>query len=131
MVDKRESRRRNAASFVRAIEGYRSEHTLSTLARPPTRADTAAFVSGWVRARPMLPPESERGEFDSLSVTADGVATSHCCLMKPDLHRMFIRHSTFRPSGGAFGPEAGSRQLGLQASVHQSKRLRICLPRCT
>jgi len=65
-------------------------------------------VSGWVRKRPLLAHELASGEFDAVSVGAGGTVTTHCCLMKPDLRRMFLRHSTFAPTGGVFDDAAAS-----------------------
>lgn len=82
-------------------------------------------VRGWVRKRPLLPHEAAKGEYDAVSVeqrsgggegggggTLGGHRgshiTTHCCLLKPDLRRMFIRHSTFSPNGGVLNEHATS-----------------------
>ena len=95
-------------------------------------------VRGWVRKRPLLPHETSKGEYDAVSVerllgggggggSSSSISsseppppqsqptarrgshvTTHCCLLKPDLRRMFIRHSTFMPNGGVLNEAATS-----------------------
>ena len=78
-----------------------------------------------VRCRPLLPHEAAKGEYDavsaeqrsgggegggggSLGAHRGSHITTHCCLLKPDLRRMFIRHSTFSPNGGVLNEHATS-----------------------
>eukprot|EP00965_Chrysotila_dentata_P135908 4493076-Pleurochrysis_carterae.AAC.2 len=105
MVDKRQARLMNAASFCAAIEEHRANLALSN----PTGCDAFALsaraaeashidtmgghdawgsVAAFVRKRPLLEHEVQKGDFDAATVSADGFSlTAHCCLMKPDLVR--------------------------------------------
>jgi len=119
----------NAASFCAAIEEHRANLALSN----PTGCDAFALsaraveashidtmgghdawgsVAAFVRKRPLLEHEVQKGDFDAATVSADGFSlTAHCCLMKPDLVRMFIRHLSFSPSGGAFHENASADEV--------------------
>lgn len=83
-------------------------------------------VRAWVRKRPLLAHEVQAEEYDAISVTGENSVagggthggdasrariTTHTCLMKPDLRRMFIRHAAFAPNGGVFGEHASSEDV--------------------
>lgn len=95
--------------------------------RGPSMSGGLGSVRGWVRKRPLLPHEEAKGEYDAVSVARKDLhrasdsstaslgirsvgsnITTHCCLLKPDLRRMFIRHSTFSPNGGVLDESASS-----------------------
>ena len=133
-MDKRRCRQLNRDDFMAAIAQYRASleernggsdaagtaATITAAAAPPSVRRGASgglgSVRGWVRKRPLLPHEEVKGEYDAVSVegrrSAGGVRgesiTTHCCLLKPDLRRMFIRHSTFGPNGGVLDEAASS-----------------------
>ncbi|KAL1527163.1 hypothetical protein AB1Y20_015843 [Prymnesium parvum] len=122
-LDKRRCRQLHVASFKAAIAARRSElarggercpHPMppSLLEVALAASGTRASVSAWVRKRPLLPAELARGEFDAVEAhEASGTLTTHTCLMKPDLRRMYIRHATFRPLGGVFDESASSEKV--------------------
>lgn len=116
MVDKRKARQMNRASFERGIAEHREQN--AELPQSPAKrlraasehsagseiaAGGSSAVLAFVRKRPLLSHEIERREFDALSIDeARSSAEAHCCLMRPDLVRMFIRHSSFVASGATF-----------------------------
>ena len=121
-MDKRRCRQLHSASFKAAIATWRAQATAVDAAavrasEPLSPARAAATgrstgVSAWVRKRPLLPAELSRFEYDAVAVNARlGTTTTHTCLMKPDLRRMFIRHATFSPGGGAFDEHASSEAV--------------------
>ena len=48
-----------------------------------------------LRKRPLFAYESERGEFDVVSVHGANEVVVHNCCMQPDLKRMFMKHTAF------------------------------------
>lgn len=108
-VDKRTCRKLYKDSFVAAIATHREAEKATgggapaAPAAPPAAQQPAArprgHVTAWVRKRPLLPAELERGEYEAATTSADGRSlTTHACLMKPDLRRMFLRHSACAPA---------------------------------
>ena len=110
-MDKRRCRQLHRDDFMAAISTFR-ETLPEPVPLPPStsRPSQAGGVTGWVRKRPLLETEKGRGEYDAVTV-AGSTVTTHCCLMKPDLRRMFLRHSAFEPSGGAFDESATSSRV--------------------
>ena len=96
MMDKRRCRLVHAPSFRAAIEAYRAQPTLAIGAAAEAAAE-GPRVAAFVRKRPLLPHEEERGDYDALSV-AQGRLVAHACLMKPDLRRMCMQHATPTPN---------------------------------
>lgn len=103
-MDKRRCRQLHREDFMAAIATHREQQAVlaPSDAAPISSARGGAggaarrppLVSAWVRVRPLLEPERQRGEYDAVSVSADGArVTTHACLMKPDLRRMFLRHA--------------------------------------
>lgn len=140
MVDKRTARLMHATSFRAALEEQRSilrqERLSACTGAPPIArraSSTAGAVASFVRKRPLLPAEEAKGDYDALSVevsverdatgasgptgNAPGCVVAHACMMKPDLVRMFVRHTAFVPSGGAMDEHAGADEVyGLAAA---------------
>jgi kinesin family protein 2/24 len=144
MVDKRTARLMHATSFRAALAEQRSVFRqerlcpgLSTSTGAPSVArrssSTVSAVAAFVRKRPLLPAEEAKGDYDALSVeipvegdaacgsrqggSAPGRVVAHACMMKPDLVRMFVRHTAFVPSGGAMDENAGADDVyGLAAA---------------
>lgn len=112
-MDKRRCRQLHKASFVAGIAAY---HREESSVRPAELRDCARAVLAWVRKRPLLTHELSNGEYDAVSTAAaGGRITTHACLMKPDLRRMFLRHATFAPSGGVFDESATSDDVYVAA----------------
>ena len=123
-MDKRSCRLLHAPSFCPALEAYRAQMQQQqqqqhgdgdgTAAMPVDVASRCApavgRVAAFVRKRPLLQHERERGDFDAVSV-AGGRLVAHICLMKPDLRRMFMRHAAFSLSGNAFDGDATSDEV--------------------
>ncbi len=110
-MDKRKCRQLNRDAYVAAIGTHRAEPP-PAMGSSSSAGSRAAGVSAWVRKRPLLPHEEAKGEYDAITVR-DGarLVTTHCCLLKPDLRRMFMRHATFQPSGGVFDEATASADV--------------------
>lgn len=119
MVDKRKARMMNRESFAKAICEHRhgTEAEAAHPPQPPSCGRGASNVLAYVRKRPLLAHELTRGEFDALSVDESTArVTTHSCLMRPDLVRMYIRHASFAASGATFD-EACDEQHVYEASA--------------
>ena len=144
-MDKRRCRQLHRDAFIAAITAHRSKaeavdvtDTMSqsmplggaakaeamplSKSMPPGVTAGGALVRSWVRKRPLLAHELTKDEYDAVSVRPSldgslGSITTHACLMKPDLRRMFIRHASFRPSGGVFGETATSADVFNEVGV--------------
>lgn len=113
-MDKRRCRQLHRDDFMAAIAQYRASQPPP---RPPTARRTGGIgVQAWIRKRPLLPHDTAKNEYDAVT-PYEGAITTHCCLMKPDLRRMFIRHATFAPNGGVFGEGASSDDVYGQAGT--------------
>ncbi len=101
MADKRTCRLANARSFTAALDEHRAAASAPSSSADDSAHDAASSaVSVYVRKRPLLPRELTRGDFDAVSADAGrGTLTAHACLMRPDLVRMYIRHTTFALDG--------------------------------
>jgi kinesin family protein 2/24 len=98
----------HAASFIAAIQEWRDERDATP---PAAGASDNDCAQAYVRKRPLFDRERARGEFDCVSVGADGV-TVHACCMRPDLRAMYLRH--VRLGGGglrAFGENVDNGAL--------------------
>lgn len=134
-MDKRRSRQVHRESFVAGIATHRQQQQQpqqqggdadapscrSSSSAPPAEAGAAAagcaVVQAWVRKRPLLAHELEKGEYDAVTVARTGRSvTTHCCLMKSDLRRLFLRHACFAPSGGVFDECAHSSAVYAHAA---------------
>lgn len=126
-MDKRRCRQLHRDDFMAGIATYREQqqqhHRVAVhreqqqlqQQQPSQRPSQPSIscdsgVAGWVRKRPLLAHEAAKAEYDALSV-GDGTVTTHTCLMKPDLRRMFLRHAAFAPSGGVFDEGASSSEV--------------------
>lgn len=114
-MDKRRCRQLHSASFKAAIAAHRKKRgSITPPSKQPLGRQTSrvAGVSAWVRKRPLLPADLSRGEYDAVEANGrSGSVTTHTCLMKPDLRRMYIRHAAFSPPGGVFDDCATSEQV--------------------
>ena len=129
-MDKRRCRQLHRESFIAAIAKHRAAASLVPLGSPLSNSPPPSpkrhakhLVSGWVRKRPLLAHETASGEYDAITVDdkdpmtttltkgMSSQVTTHACLMKPDLRRMFLRNGTFTPSGGVFNEGSTSSDL--------------------
>ena len=69
-----------------------------------------------LRKRPLFSYESERGEFDVVSIVGERGVVVHNCCMQPDLKRMFVKHTTFGV-GDAFDESVKTPEV-CQRGVH-------------
>ncbi len=91
--DKRTSRREHKDVFVAAIEQMRAKQLLEVPpVAPPAAAESGLHVC--LRKRPIFAHELTRGDFDAVTCTGASVVV-HDARMRPDLHSMYLRHSTF------------------------------------
>jgi kinesin family protein 2/24 len=92
--DKRTSRRENKDAFTAAIERMRARQVVEAPAvLPPGAAESGLHVC--VRKRPLFEHEVARGDFDAVTCTGPSSVVAHDARMRPDLHSMYLRHSTF------------------------------------
>eukprot|EP01043_Picozoa_sp_COSAG02_P029874 COSAG02_NODE_1879_length_10557_cov_2.360976_2_plen_593_part_00 len=91
--DKRTSRREHKDVFVAAIEQMRAKQLLEVPpVVPPAAAESGLHVC--LRKRPIFEHELGRGDFDAVTCSGASVVV-HDARMRPDLHSMYLRHSTF------------------------------------
>ena len=120
-------RNNRAAKFGTNAETTAAGHENgdASIADPLDRPESPpGGVKVYVRKRPLFAHEQERGEFDCVTVpecaVASGAAASsgrpsrtiviHNCQMRPDLKRMFVKHSAFDVTR-AFGERCGSAEV--------------------
>ena len=103
-MDKRTARSVHGPSFRAALAEWRAAAAASpaVAGAKGTAASSGPRVAAYVRKRPLADDEATRGEYDALDASGTA-ATVHACLMKPDMRRMFVRHSKFALTGAAFG----------------------------
>lgn len=114
MVDKRQCRKVNRQAFCNALEEWRQANPPVDDGKEGKENDVLAGqplaspgsqqrrLRAIVRKRPLFSYESERGEFDVVSVRGAGSVVVHNCCMQPDLKRMFVKHTSFASIGDAF-----------------------------
>ena len=114
MVDKRQSRKVNRDAFMAAIDEWKEGNpklaanahaaadgrvplgdAVEANSQTSPQAVGARKLRAILRKRPLFAYESERGEFDVVSVRGDHGVTVHNCQMQPDLKRMFMKHTSF------------------------------------
>ena len=108
-MDKRTARSVHGPSFRAALAEWRAAAAASpaVAGAKGTAASSGPRVAAYVRKRPLADDEATRGEYDALDASGNA-ATVHACLMKPDMRRMFVRHSKFALTGAAFGAADGN-----------------------
>ena len=126
----------NRDAFVAAIDEWKDAHPAGAGGAPgggkgaaDARAPLAALAAeangavagprrlrAILRKRPLFAYESERGEFDVVSVRHGTHVVVHNCCMQPDLKRMFMKHTAFSV-GDAFDEGAATRDV-CERGVH-------------